>query len=157
MDDPSPPSSPKVDQGEHSRSSTSHAAENSKPHVLPEHQTLRNILDSVADEAQVLIHAKPTSMYSAGRTKREGKGRKSNRHSVYRGVSLNGKKWQVMIMGRKRKNYFGRFKCELEAAKFYDKLAIVTKGLSANTNFNYTKTEINEIMEEADHLSSLVF
>ena len=70
---------------------------------------------------------------------------------------MNGKKWQVMIMGKKRKNYFGRFKCELEAAKFYDKLAIVTKGLSANTNFNYTKVQIMEILENADHYSSLVF
>lgn len=128
--------------------------------MTPEHLALRNILDSVADDDQVLIHAKPTSTSKKPCKQRNGKKavvRKSNRHSMYRGVSLNGKKWQVMIMGKKRKNYFGRFKCELEAAKFYDKLAIVTKGLSANTNFNYTKVQIMEILENADHYSSLVF
>ena len=75
---------------------------------------------------------------------------------MYRGVSLNGKKWQVMIMGTSKKNYFGGLTCEVEAARFYDKLAIVSKGLAATTNFSYSKSQILEVLEEADYLASLI-
>ena len=98
----------------------------------------------------MLITAKP-------KQQSHKKTRKSNRYSKYRGVSLNGKKWQVMVMGPTKKNYFGGVTCEEEAARLYDKFSIIQHGISAKTNFNYTKHELRGVLEEADYLSSLIF
>ena len=61
-----------------------------------------------------------------------------DRGSNYRGVSKNGKKWQVMIKGFSRKRYIGGIPSELSAARTHDIHTILTKGLNAKTNFNYT-------------------
>ena len=52
---------------------------------------LQKVLEGIHDDYQILITSKPKN--------KSNKIRKSNRHSRFRGVSLNGKKWQVMIMG----------------------------------------------------------
>jgi hypothetical protein len=54
---------------------------------------------------------------------------KNTRLSKYRGVSHNGKKWQVMIMGFAKKIYFGGISTEDEASHKYDKYAILMHGL----------------------------
>ena len=69
---------------------------------------------------------------------------------------MNGKKWQVMVMGPSRKNYFGGVSDEVEAARLYDKLSIVQQGISAKTNFNYTKSDLLDVLNEAEDLLSLV-
>lgn len=61
---------------------------------------------------------------------------KTNRDSKFRGVSRNGKKWQVMIMGNMKKLYFGAIATELEAARLYDKLAILSQGLRVSHLIN---------------------
>ena len=58
---------------------------------------------------------------------------------MYRGVSKNKSKWQVMIMGNFKKMYYGAIASEEEAARFYDKLAILCHGVQARTNFSYTR------------------
>ena len=63
--------------------------------------------------------------------------KKSNRSSLYRGVSRNGKKWQVLLMFKKNKYYFGNYKNEEIAAKIYDYFTIKFKGNKAITNFSY--------------------
>ena len=45
----------------------------------------------------------------------------------------------MMIMGNFKKMYVGAIQNEEEAAMLYDKIAIVTHGLKAKTNFSYTK------------------
>ena len=105
---------------------------------------LRKVLEGISDETQILINAKPKN--------KSQKIRKSNRHSRYRGVSLNGKKWQVMIMGPMKKKYFGGITTEREAAVFYDKLSILTNGLAAKTNFNYRKCDLMKIMAELEYM-----
>lgn len=110
---------------------------------------LQKVLDGIKDDQQVLITSKPKN--------RSQKIRKSNRHSVYRGVSLNGKKWQVMIMGSIKKKYFGGIKNERDAAIFYDKLSILTNGLAAKTNFNYRKSDLERILPELERMAPLVF
>jgi hypothetical protein len=97
-------------------------------------ELLKKVLAGISDENQVIIAAKPKN--------RSQKIRKSNRHSRFRGVSLNGKKWQVMIMGPFSKKYFGGFSSERTAAVFYDKLCILTNGLGSKTNFNYRKRDL---------------
>ena len=109
---------------------------------------LRKVLEGIRDESQVLISSKPKN--------KSTKIRKSNRHSKFRGVSLNGKKWQVMIMGPTRKKYFGGIATEREAATFYDKLSILTNGLAAKTNFNYRKSDLMKIMAELEYMEPII-
>ena len=103
---------------------------------------LKKVLQGISDNDQIIINSRPKN--------KSQKIRKSNRNSRYRGVSLNGKKWQVMIMGPARKKYFGGIATEREAAYFYDKLSIVSNGLAAKTNFNYRKLDLCKIMRELE-------
>jgi hypothetical protein len=108
---------------------------------------LKNVLEGIHDDTQILLTSKPKN--------KSQKIRKSNRHSRYRGVSLNGKKWQVMIMGPIHKKYFGGISTEREAAVFYDKLSIMTNGLTAKTNFNYRKCDLIKMMAELEYMQSI--
>jgi hypothetical protein len=45
--------------------------------------------------------------------------------SRYRGVSRNGKKFQVQLLGKLRKRYIGSISSEASAAKIYDNYAII--------------------------------
>ena len=110
---------------------------------------LENLLEGISDNNEILITAKPKN--------RSYKNRKSNRYSKYRGVSLNGKKWQVMIMGPVKKKYFGAIASERDAAILYDKLSILTNGLAAKTNFNYRKSDLVKMMPELKCMQSLVY
>ena len=57
------------------------------------------------------------------------------RGSKYRGVSRNGKTWQVLIMVNRNKNYIGNFKSEDEAARAYDEYAMKFHKNKARLNF----------------------
>ena len=59
------------------------------------------------------------------------------RGSKYRGVSRNGKTWQVHIMINRNKNYIGNFKSEDEAAKVYDEYAMKFHKNKARLNFSH--------------------
>ena len=63
--------------------------------------------------------------------------KKLMRTSIYRGVSKNGNKWQVLFMNNKIKYYLGNYKYEEVAAKIYDFFAIKFLGKKAKTNFFY--------------------
>lgn len=54
---------------------------------------------------------------------------RNSKLSRFRGVSHNGKKWQVMIMGFAKKIYFGGINTEEEASHKYDRYAILMHGL----------------------------
>ena len=68
------------------------------------------------------------------------------RSSKFRGVSKNGKQWQVLIMIKQKKRYIGNFSDEEEAAREYDKIAIQFHGPKAKTNFQYNEDEIKSIL-----------
>ena len=57
------------------------------------------------------------------------------RGSKYRGVSHNGKTWQVLIMINRNKISIGNFKSEDEAAKAYDEYAMKFHKNKARLNF----------------------
>ena len=59
------------------------------------------------------------------------------RGSKYRGVSRNGKTWQVLIMVNRNKKYIGKFKSEDEAAKAYDEYAMKYHKNKARLNFEH--------------------
>ena len=71
---------------------------------------------------------------------------KSSRGSKYRGVSKNGKKWQVQLLGNLGKRYIGSISSEQEAAKLYDFHAILAHGLNAKPNFSYTKSQVEQLI-----------
>ena len=50
---------------------------------------------------------------------------RSQRGSRFRGVSKNGRKWQVMIVRGFIKKYIGAVDSEETAARFYDKYALI--------------------------------
>ena len=54
------------------------------------------------------------------------------RGSTFRGPSKNRKKWQVMKMINKETIRIGAINSELEAARIYDFLAILTEGLNVS-------------------------
>lgn len=97
------------------------------------------------------------------------------RGSMYRGVSKNKMKWQMMIMGNQKKIYIGAVESEMEAAAIYDKVSIIIHGIKvsqnlklshlhihslyslnivliqcvqAKTNFSYSKQQIEEILAQ---------
>ena len=78
-------------------------------------------LNSISEDDQVVIKAnkKNQSQNSA----------KQTRASIYRGVSRNGPKWQVLFMGCKKKEYVGGVDTEEEGARIYDEISIQTHGL----------------------------
>lgn len=51
---------------------------------------------------------------------------------MYRGPSKNRKKWQVMKMINKETVRIGAINTEIEAARIYDFLAILTEGLNVS-------------------------
>ena len=51
------------------------------------------------------------------------------------------------MMIEKKKTYIGTFKSEVDAAKVYDELSIQINGAAAKTNFSYTKSQVEEILE----------
>lgn len=116
--------------------------------IISKIKLLQRLLEEISDHSQVLINGKPKN--------KSQKIRKSNRHSNYRGVSRNGKKWQVMIIGSIKKKYFGGIINENEAAVFYDKLSILTNGLAAKTNFNYTKSDLISMIPDLERLEPIV-
>ena len=72
---------------------------------------------------------------------------KKPRGSKFRGVSRNGNQWQVLIMVNKKKRYVGSYSKEEEAARAYDQVALQNHGSKAKTNFDYTKQEVEAILE----------
>ena len=72
------------------------------------------------------------------------------RGSKYRGVSKNKNKWQMMIMINQKKVYIGAIQDEIDAAKYYDHIAIISQGLSAKTNFKYNVGQISQIVKDYD-------
>lgn len=56
----------------------------------------------------------------------------------------------MMIMINQNNIYLGGIKNDELAAKFYDKIAIISKGVNAQTNFAYKASQIEEILNEFD-------
>lgn len=69
------------------------------------------------------------------------------RGSIFRGVSVNGSKWQIFCSIQGRKYYVGIVENELEAARIFDRLEILHNGTDAKTNFAYTKAELRQMLD----------
>lgn len=115
---------------------------------------LLQLLGTGGVDDSVLIKAQPKKLRQASLRKRS---QNASRSSIYRGVSKNKSKWQVMIMGNFKKMYFGAIKTEQEAASLYDKMAIISHGIQARTNFSYTRCSILDILNDRAFFESEYF
>ena len=82
-------------------------------------------IDALESSSDVAVPAKPKNLRVNGRTG-------EFRGSKYRGVSVNGKSWQIFIVINKVKTYAGSVATELQAAYLYDKLSIIFNGPKVN-------------------------
>lgn len=132
------------------------------------------VLNHCRNNDQIVIKAKPkvNSTQEAGSIEAKTE---EFRGSMYRGVSKNKMKWQMMIMGNQKKIYIGAVESEMEAAAIYDKVSIIIHGMKvsqnlklsqlhiqslyssnillihcvqAKTNFSYSKQQIEEILAQ---------
>ena len=69
------------------------------------------------------------------------------RRSCYRGVSKNGKNWQVLLRKNNINYYLGNYSSEENAAKIYDIFNLYLRGNKATTNFFYSEQKIKHINE----------
>ena len=74
----------------------------------------------------------------------------TKRGSIYRGVSKNGKKWQVMVMGNNCKYFSGSIMSERLAARIYDRFALQHFGLRAKTNLDYNRHTLRQMIDEIE-------
>ena len=69
------------------------------------------------------------------------------RNSIYRGVSKNGNKWQVIVHSKYFKGYIGMYKTQEIAGRIYDFISIKKNGIKAKTNFQYNLHQIQKISD----------
>ena len=72
----------------------------------------------------------------------------SARRSKYIGVFKNNHNWQAFITMNKKKIYIGSYSLEEGAAKAFDFYSILLNKEKATTNFDYTKQDLFEILQE---------
>ena len=89
-------------------------------------KALSEHLEKIQNDSNIAIKA--TTFVKIPRSKKSLYIPKDFRGSKYRGVSINGRSWQVFIVVDKKKRYAGCVKTQLEAALLYDKLAILFHG-----------------------------
>jgi hypothetical protein len=135
-------------KSEHEDSDSTHHSQHSKSKSKGKRQSplqsISNLIKSrKADTLQELSRFDDESVVLNVSPK---KASSNSKLSHFRGVSNNGRKWQVMIMGFAKKIYFGGINSELEASHKYDKYAILMHGLEAKTNYSYNKRELCEIL-----------
>ncbi|TNV84722.1 hypothetical protein FGO68_gene1721 [Halteria grandinella] len=68
----------------------------------------------------------------------------------FRGVQLNGRKWQVLVMGNNCKYFSGSIPYQRLAARIYDRFAFQHFGLRAKVNLNYTKSQLAHVLKEIE-------
>ena len=51
-----------------------------------------------------------------------------------------------MIMVNQNNIYIGGIEKDIDAARYYDHIAIISQGLSAKTNFRYTGNQLQQIL-----------
>jgi hypothetical protein len=56
------------------------------------------------------------------------------------------------LLGNLKKHYVGSITQEARAARIYDRHAILTHGLRAKTNYNYTKGQILALLRQEEEI-----
>lgn len=85
-------------------------------------------------------------LISAGKKAEPKRGPVCSTRSGFIGVTRNGPQWQSLISVGKRKTYIGSYRTERECAMAFDFHSLLLHGLTAKTNFGYTKEDIVEMI-----------
>eukprot|EP00344_Euplotes_crassus_P003352 CAMPEP_0196995130 /NCGR_PEP_ID=MMETSP1380-20130617/1319_1 /TAXON_ID=5936 /ORGANISM="Euplotes crassus, Strain CT5" /LENGTH=158 /DNA_ID=CAMNT_0042410719 /DNA_START=198 /DNA_END=671 /DNA_ORIENTATION=- len=124
------------------------------PRVSPEHRTaflrsryaiLHRQLDAVDDPARTIVRGRRKVARSLNR-------QASTRRSRFTGVFKNHSKWQALIDIFDRKTYIHSYMTEQEAARAYDLMSLVLKGLAGLTNFDYSKTDVLDLISNHSNI-----
>ena len=105
-------------------------------------QNIQRLLAAVKgsiDEDKIIVNAKKKS---------EAKVCRSNRRSRFTGVFRNGDNWQSFISIEKRKTYLGTYDTQEEAAEVFDFYSLLLNWLVAKTNFDYSKKDIENMINK---------
>ena len=70
----------------------------------------------------------------------------------FKKISYEITQFQVQLLGNLKKHYVGSINSQERAARIYDRHAILTHGLKAKTNYNYTKSQVKTILELEDDI-----
>ena len=125
-----------------------------------------NKINSLSDSIKIKKNAKliymNKSLIKPKNKKNEVVVGKRRRSSLYRGVSKNGNKWQVIIHSKYNKAYIGVYKTQEIAARIYDIISIKDKGIKAKTNFEYNIRQIQNINEayvnyNAENIEEIIY
>ena len=92
-----------------------------------------------------IIYDKESIIISGKKKPAPRKSTNSNRRSEYIGVFKNGPNWQALIAIDSVKTYIGTYTTEMEAAKVFDFYSLMLNGLTATTNFSYSKGDIERL------------
>lgn len=76
----------------------------------------------------------------------------SSKRTSYIGVSKNGPNWQALITINKKKTYIGTFMTEEQWARAFDFYSLLLNSFNAVTNFNYTKDDVFELIQNFRYL-----
>lgn len=68
------------------------------------------------------------------------------RGSTFRGISKNGRQWQVIVFIDRQKTYLCISNIKARAARLYDVAVIQAKGLDAQVNYDYSKAQLLAIL-----------
>ena len=98
-------------------------------------ECLKSLIMNYQDNGEIVVHR-------SRKSRNFSKPFKSGRRSSYIGVSRNGDVWQSLIMIDGKKTYIGSYHTEQEAARSYDFYSLILKQFSAKTNFDYSITQI---------------
>ena len=87
-----------------------------------------SLYDPSQSESTVLLKSKNKSDFLSTR---------SQRGSMYRGVSKNGEKFQIVVVSGSFKKYIGAIENEHAAGFLYDKYAIIIQGLRVSISLSH--------------------
>ena len=69
-------------------------------------------------------------------------------------MSINGYKFQVFVFVKNKKYYIGQTATEEEAARLFDEFMVAHQGKDAETNFDYSKREIEQILNKFSSINN---
>ncbi|CAI2360436.1 unnamed protein product [Moneuplotes crassus] len=106
----------------------------------------RAVSDCSKSPDQVMIASNPKKEIRLGGQVSKYRG------SIFRGVSMNGYKWQVFFTNKNKKQYIGVVQTKEQAASLYDIFEILHHGMKSKTNYSYTRDQLAEILCQVSSL-----
>ena len=102
--------------------------------------------ETLLDMLSVLSLPEGQPLVTASKKAEPKRGPICSTRSDFIGVTRNGPQWQSLISVGRRKTYIGSYQTERECAVAFDFHSILLHGLTAKTNFSYSKENMVEMI-----------